>query len=249
MIQNGYVKIFRSITSWGWYQDSKVLHVWIHLLSQANYETKMFMGKTIERGKLATSINSICLATGLSQKSVRNCLEKLKKTGEIKVETTKKFSIITIENFCKYQSDEEKELYEGKQKGRQMANEGQSKGQPKGTQKGNNERIKEILKEKETHKEKESPTTRLPREAAFEHFWACYPKKVGKEAARKAFNRVKIPVERLIEALETQKKSTQWKTESGRFIPNPATWLNQGRWDDELPEPESKCEESEYEQW
>ena len=37
----------------------------------------------------------------------------------------------------------------------------------------------------------------------------------------------------LIEAVERQKTWTQWQVEKGRFIPNPATWLNQGRWEDE----------------
>ncbi len=36
-------------------------------------------------------------------------------------------------------------------------------------------------------------------------------------------------------AIEVQKQSEQWTKDNGRFIPNPATWLNQGRWEDELP--------------
>lgn len=72
------------------------------------------------------------------------------------------------------------------------------------------------------------------REAAFEAFWDSYPKKVGKQAAKKAFDKVKVPVKTLVDAIERQKCSAQWKTENGRFIPNPATWLNQGRWEDEV---------------
>ena len=72
------------------------------------------------------------------------------------------------------------------------------------------------------------------REEAFERFWVAYPKKVGKEAARRAFDKVKTSVDVLVSAIEMQKRSEQWQTENGRFIPNPATWLNQGRWEDEL---------------
>lgn len=36
-------------------------------------------------------------------------------------------------------------------------------------------------------------------------------------------------------AVERQKCSDQWTQNNGQFIPHPATWLNQGRWDDELP--------------
>ena len=69
----------------------------------------------------------------------------------------------------------------------------------------------------------------------FEAFWDVYPKKVGKGAAQKAFEKVRVPVADLISAVERQKTSEQWRKEGGKYIPNPATWLNQGRWEDELP--------------
>ena len=77
--------------------------------------------------------------------------------------------------------------------------------------------------------------TRETRDTAFDTFWVAYPRKVGKDAARKAFAKVEVPVETLVAALERQRCSTQWTEEGGRFIPNPSTWLNQGRCEDELP--------------
>lgn len=73
-------------------------------------------------------------------------------------------------------------------------------------------------------------------ETTFDRFWKAYPKKVGKKEARKAFDRAKksIDTETMIEAVEAQKSSGQWTRDNGRYIPNPATWLNQGRWDDEI---------------
>jgi hypothetical protein len=38
----------------------------------------------------------------------------------------------------------------------------------------------------------------------------------------------------MVNIIETHKKSSQWQKENGQYIPNPATWLNQRRWDDEL---------------
>ena len=76
-------------------------------------------------------------------------------------------------------------------------------------------------------------------EQRFAEFWKLYPKKVGKAAAMKAWKRAKIDAdlfERILEAVEAAKASEQWQREGGRFIPNPTTWINQGRWDDELPE-------------
>ena len=71
----------------------------------------------------------------------------------------------------------------------------------------------------------------------FEEFWLVYPRKVGKEAARKAWKKVNPSMELFEEvllAVERAKDSDQWQRDSGRFIPNPTTWLNQGRWEDEL---------------
>lgn len=73
-------------------------------------------------------------------------------------------------------------------------------------------------------------------DAEFEIFWSAYPTKVGKQPARKAFDKVKVPVETLVAAIDRQKCSSQWSKDGGQYIPNPATWLNQGRWTDELPE-------------
>lgn len=72
----------------------------------------------------------------------------------------------------------------------------------------------------------------------FAEFWKTYPKKVGKDAAEKAWNRkVKTPetIKAILEAVKTQAQSDAWKKEGGQFVPNPATWLNAGRWKDEMP--------------
>jgi hypothetical protein len=72
--------------------------------------------------------------------------------------------------------------------------------------------------------------------SSFDEFWKLYPKKVGKGAAEKIWNKISAPTESLVKikmALEWQKKSEQWNKDSGQFIPLPATYLNQRRWEDE----------------
>jgi hypothetical protein len=69
----------------------------------------------------------------------------------------------------------------------------------------------------------------------FDAFWLAYPKKVGKDAARKAFDKRKVDVELLatmLAAISAQTKSSMWAKDAGQYIPNPATWLNEGRWMD-----------------
>lgn len=73
----------------------------------------------------------------------------------------------------------------------------------------------------------------------FERFWSAYPRKVGKKDAQKAFqNAHNCPkIDDLLVALVRQGGTQQWIKEGGRFIPHPATWLRQGRWDDVPPQP------------
>lgn len=71
----------------------------------------------------------------------------------------------------------------------------------------------------------------------FAEFWKTYPKKVGKGAAEKSFKRIH-PDEELLQAMilavNKAKASQQWQKDNGQYIPNPATWLNQRRWEDEI---------------
>lgn len=70
----------------------------------------------------------------------------------------------------------------------------------------------------------------------FEKFWEAYPRKVGKGAARKIWAKLKPPeelVEKMIAAVAEQRKTPQWQKDGGQYIPHPATWLSQDRWDDE----------------
>ena len=69
----------------------------------------------------------------------------------------------------------------------------------------------------------------------FNQFYEAYPKKVGRDAALKAWEKVKPPIDDVIYSLAWQKQSEQWSKNNGQYIPNPSTYLNQGRWKDEAP--------------
>ena len=69
--------------------------------------------------------------------------------------------------------------------------------------------------------------------SSFNKFWEIYPRKVGKKKAMEVWKRIKIDDElltRILESLEKQIKTQQW--DNKKFIPHPATWLRQDRWDD-----------------
>lgn len=71
----------------------------------------------------------------------------------------------------------------------------------------------------------------------FERFWAAYPRKEAKDAARKAFDKRKPDaalVDAMVKAVAVQSKLLEWTKDRKQFIPHPATWINAGRWKDEL---------------
>lgn len=73
----------------------------------------------------------------------------------------------------------------------------------------------------------------------FDEFWNAYPNKKAKTNAKRAWMKIK-PTEvlftKIMAAIEAAKHSEDWQKENGRFIPHPATWLNGGRWEDEIKE-------------
>ena len=91
--------------------------------------------------------------------------------------------------------------------------------------------------ESESESETDTEKTRVnAREERFARFWAAYPRKTGKGEARKVFEKINPSeslTERMIAAVQAQAQSSQWRREGGQFIPHPATWLRQGRWEDE----------------
>lgn len=72
-------------------------------------------------------------------------------------------------------------------------------------------------------------------EERFGRFWEAYPKKIGKGAARNSFIKLKPSealTEKMLGAIAKAKQTAQWQKDRGQYIPNPATWLNQSRWED-----------------
>jgi len=88
--------------------------------------------------------------------------------------------------------------------------------------------------------EEPSNTTR-----AFDAFWREYPEKVGKGAARLAYSKAlkRIGTQNaeavILEGVRAaNEQSDKWRR---GIVPNPATWLNQDRWNDEhRPQPDPR---------
>lgn len=82
-----------------------------------------------------------------------------------------------------------------------------------------------------------SPSASESADDGFAAFWEKYPRKDAKAQALKAWKKIKPTGQTLADlmaGLERRISSEQWRKDGGRFIPYPATWLNNERWKDEM---------------
>ena len=177
---DGWIKIFRSMLEWEWYDDTNVVRLFLHLLLTANYEPKKWHGQRIERGTLITGRIALAEETHLSEQQVRTALKKLESTGEITIKATNQYSVITICNYDKYQIVDNSE---------QPTNQPTDNQRITNEQPTNNQRItttKERKKERKKEYNNIIPPLYSPQgETAFPkseiEFWAGEPVKVQNE--------------------------------------------------------------------
>ena len=105
-IENGWIKLNKKILKWGWYSDVNVKITFLHLLLVANYEEGEYLGQKIKRGQAVIGLGVTSKKIGISIQNLRTALEKLEKSGEITRKSTNKFTLVTIENYNKYQGSE-----------------------------------------------------------------------------------------------------------------------------------------------
>jgi hypothetical protein len=89
----------------------------------------------------------------------------------------------------------------------------------------------------EIRNKKQTPNHSSPSapQSGFEAFYKSYPLKKAPARARRVWLKIEAAdVPAVMAGLERHKLSEQWHREGGRFIPYPATFLNDQRWKDEL---------------
>jgi len=73
----------------------------------------------------------------------------------------------------------------------------------------------------------------------FDEFWKIWPHRVAKTPAKKRWAKMKVDkplLEKMVAAIKLAQNSDKWKR---GIIPNPATWLHEERWNDEIPDPDA----------
>lgn len=109
-MNNGWVKLYRKITEWEWYDNPIIFKLFIHLLLTSNLTDKKWHGTLIKRGQIITSYRELARQltgkqhTKIGVQQIRTAIDRLKSTQEITIKTNNKFSLITINNYNLYQS-------------------------------------------------------------------------------------------------------------------------------------------------
>lgn len=95
------------------------------------------------------------------------------------------------------------------------------------------------------HQKQKGTTKSETKDSVFEQFWAAWPqntaaykRKASKQKCLAKWRRDRLDnrAEHVLRVLEHMKRSKDWTKAGGAYIPAPLTWLNQQRWDMELPE-------------
>nr|DAL69461.1 MAG TPA: replisome organizer [Caudoviricetes sp.] len=126
---------------WCWHKDPNTFSLFVHLILAANIKPKKWKDIVVERGQIVTSISKLSELTGLTLKQTRTALNHLKGTKEVAIKTTPKYSIITINNYEKFQQGSKYSANKGHSEGKVRANKGQQLKNSKNVRKKERESI------------------------------------------------------------------------------------------------------------
>ena len=231
----GYTKLFSSIiASTIWRADDKTRLVWITMLAMAD-----------QFGIVEASVPGLADMARVTLQECQDALQELSAPDEYSRSTERDGRRIEpsdggwrLINHGKYRDkmsrDERREYQRLYQRSYRKQNVN-----------SDSDKLTKFDIQKQKQKQKQNRTetpvrTEVPSPAApptpdaFTAFWAAYPKKVGKAAALKTWKRLR-PSQSLSETiLATVAQATLSEQWTRGYIPNPARWLNEGRWDDEV---------------
>ncbi len=208
-------------------------------------------------GAMRATLGGLAEELGWTAEAFREAFREAQSKGM--VEHDPKACLIAVPNFIKYNAPESPNvvkawigaldlLPECALKARVVARaKAFAEGMGKGFLEAFAESFAKTMPNKEPEPEPEKKNTpNPPRSSAgadslsdgFTAFWSAYPAKKARAVAAKAWAKLKPDQQMqaaIMAGVERDKASEQWMRDGGRFIPHPATWLNQRRWEDEAP--------------
>lgn len=107
-----WLKLYRSMLDWEWYQDINTKVLFLHLLLIVNIRPQRKLGMSIPAGSIDRTQEQLATETGLTLRQLRTAISKLKLTGELTVVRGPKFSVYTLKNWGRYQAERQKNVTE-----------------------------------------------------------------------------------------------------------------------------------------
>ena len=226
-VHRGWFRMYRKLGD-SWISKSPAaLSVFWHLLSSAAWTDKEGELWNLKAGQCDLTQEQLAERCGLGRQQIRGVLGKLERVGTIKRETignsTNRRTIVTIVNWAAYQQVQP------------TSNQEPTNGQPTSNQEPTS--LKELEEGKKV-KELQEPSPRkrgVVYDENFEYWFSRYPKRAGKGAAWKVWQR--MPDTDKAGAIEAVQIFTEtWASappDRMQYCPHPATWLNQRRWEDD----------------
>jgi len=114
------------------------------MVLNANHETERWRGIEIKRGQFVSGIHTLSQESGLSERSIRTSIERLKSTGELTSKSTNKFTLYTIVKYSDYQDKQERnDKQNDKQSDRQATSKRQANDKQPTTNNNDNKETRE----------------------------------------------------------------------------------------------------------
>jgi hypothetical protein len=240
----GWVKLHRRALHTAELDSMDALGLWTWLLSQAAHKaTRVYRGKggrpiDLAAGQVVVAASSV---PGMTRKRASALLDRFARAGMITVKTRRDTGhTITITKWADYQTSEPVCDIQGTYKGHTRDIQGTTAQEEQEIQESESpspDGDGQCFEQANGHHHEPPPQPKDAelRRAFEEQFWREYPRRKGKAAAQAKFiaKAKTAGVEAIMAGLARAKAEWRRKGTELEFIPHPATWLNQGRWDDE----------------
>ena len=241
--QKGWIKLYRKMLKWRWYDDAVVKSAFIHCILMANITDTEWHQYDIPKGGFITSLPHFSEQCGITVNQTRRALKCLEETGEITKKPQGRNTLIIVNNLDKFQSKEN--LTTGKPQDDHRITTGSAQDDHRMTttdKEYKNIRNKELKNNTLDHPDmrsdlRESEYSSEPDiQSRFDRLWDLYPKKQGKQKAFEAYKKA-IRDGASDEDIEAGIRNYAFYIEKThteqRYIKQGSTWFNQRCWNDD----------------
>ena len=239
----GWVKLYRKMLKWRWYDDAVVKSAFIHCILMANITDTEWHQYDIPKGGFITSLPHFSEQCGITVNQTRRALKCLEETGEITKKPQGRNTLIIVNNWDKFQSKENLTTGSPQDDHRITTGSPQDDHRITTTDKEyKNIRNKELKNNTLDHPDKRSDLRESERstepdiQSRFDKLWNLYPKKQGKQKAFEAYKKA-IRDGASDEDIEAGIRNYAFYLEKTgteqRYIKQGSTWFNQRCWNDD----------------